>query len=112
MRSNLALIGPEAATGPGSTREPSGRPGPAGVGAGVTGVFRPHTHPLRSPAGTYGARFAGVGPPLAACWVPGIALPVYPPWYPPGIPTWPVPPVHAVLHVASSAVPTAVLGPV
>ena len=40
-------------------------------------VFRPHTHPLHPPAGGYGARFAGVGPPLArGGWV-----------VPPGIPT-------------------------
>ena len=94
------------------TREgPAGdRPGPqGGSGAGV-GVAGPD-HPLQPCARASGARFAVRTLHFAAGWVPGIALPVYPPWYHPGIPTRPVLPAHAVLHAASSAVRTASLDP-
>ena len=54
------------------------------VGSGRAVVFRPHDHPLRLPAGAYGARFAVMGPPLAA----GLGARVYPSPYPPSpIPT-------------------------
>ena len=83
------LIGQEAGKAEARTREgPRGyRPGPAGVGPGCSAhwVSRPHTHPLR-PCRGYGARFAGVGPPLAVVGFPCWTL-YYHPVYPPRIPT-------------------------
>ena len=82
---------------PGSTREGrrADRPGPAGVGAGVTvprGRCSQTTH--SSPTGASGARFA-VWPPLSGCGTsvldPGITHPVYPPGT-----THPVPIPHPV----------------
>ena len=59
MRSNLALIGPEPWFARGAGPDPAKRARPQGVvGAGTAGAAA-RSHPLRTPAGSYGARFAG-----------------------------------------------------
>ena len=108
MTLNLALIGPEAALlgeqAPGTGRGPAGTPtGPEGWYQ-VTAGARSHNPPLPAPAGLLGPASLVMGPPRAAGWVPGIALPL--PTHPYPTPSTPLP-VHPPMYQPDHWVHTA-----